>query len=180
MKKLYTILALVGISLIFSAGVNAQKSYKFGHIDSQMLLQQMPEREQAKAQLEKYAKQLEDQVSALQGELERKSQQYQAQADSLAPLLKQDREKELNQIYQRYQEFQQTAQQSLSQKESELMQPIIEKARKAIDDVAAENNFTYVFDIGTGVILHYSDESIDILPLVLTKLGITKTVTPTK
>jgi outer membrane protein len=180
MKKLYTIFALVGISLIFGANVNAQKPYKFGHIDSQMLLSQMPEREQAKTQLEKYAKQLEDQVAALQSELERKSQQYQAQADSLAPLLKQDREKELNQIYQRYQEFQQTAQQSLQQKETELMQPIIEKAKKAIDDVATENNFTYIFDIGTGAILHYSEESIDLLPLVLTKLGISKTVTPNK
>jgi outer membrane protein len=180
MKKLYSIIALVGLFLIFGGNVNAQKSYKFGHIDSQQLLSMMPEREQAKSQLEKYSKSLEDQVTAMQSELERKYQQYVAQQDSLSPLIKQAKEKELSEIQQRFQQFQQTAQQDLQQKESELMQPIIEKAKKAIDDVATENNFTYVFDIGTGVILHYSEESIDILPLVLTKLGISKPVTPTK
>jgi outer membrane protein len=135
----------------------------------------MPERAQAKVTLEKYAKDLEDQVAAMQTELETKYQQYLMKADSLSPLIKQAKEKEITDMQQRFQAFQQTAQQDLSSKESELLQPIIEKAKKAIDEVATENGFTYIFDIGTGVILHYSEESIDILPLVMTKLGISAT-----
>ena len=73
---------------------------------------------------------------------------------------------------QRLQAFQQTAQKDLSNKEGELLQPIIDKAKKAIDEVAAENNFTYVFDMSMGAILYHSEQSVDMLPLVLKKLGI--------
>ena len=60
----------------------------------------------------------------------------------------------------------------MSAKEGELLQPIIEKAKKAIDDVAAENGFLYVFDMSMGAILYNSDQSVDLMPLVLKKLGV--------
>ena len=132
----------------------------------------MPEREQARVQLEKYAKQLEDQMAAMQTELESKYQQYLEQRDSLPQVLLEAKERELTDIQQRFQTFQQTAQKDLSAKEGELLQPIIDKAKKAIDDVAAENGFIYVFDMSMGAILYNSDQSVDLLPLVLKKLGI--------
>ena len=132
----------------------------------------MPEREQARVQLEKYAKQLEDQMAAMQTELESKYQQYLEQRDSLPQVLLEAKERELTDIQQRFQTFQQTAQKDLSAKEGELLQPLIDKAKKAIDDVAAENGFIYVFDMSMGAILYNSDQSVDLLPLVLKKLGI--------
>lgn len=170
MKKIFTLVAVVALSA-FATVANAQ-TFKFGHIDSGALLQQMPEREQARVQLEKYAKQLQDQMSAMQTEFETKYQAYMEQADSLPQVLRETKERELAEIQQRFQVFQQTAQQDLSTKEGELLQPIIEKAKNAIDEVAAENGFIYVFDMSTGAILYNSDQSTDLLPLVLKKLGI--------
>jgi outer membrane protein len=171
MRKLIAIAVLV-LAVSFSNSMQAQTQYKFGHIDSNKLLSQMPQREKAKVDLEKYAKQLESTLSGMQTEFERKYQDYVANADSMSNLIRQTKEAELGEMQQRIQNFQQTAQQDLAQKENELLQPIIMKARTAIEEVAQEQGFTYVFDVGTGVILHFSDASIDILPLVKTKLGI--------
>jgi len=54
------------------------------------------------------------------------------------------------------------------------MKPVIEKADSAIKKVAKANGFTYIFDTSTGVILYFSEQSVDIGPLVKKELGITK------
>lgn len=170
MKRFLTLVAVFAFAAMNNI-TNAQE-LKFGHIDSNQLLQQMPERTKAQAELEKYAKQLEDQMAAMQTEFETKYQQYMAQADSLPPVLREAREQELANIQQRFQTFQRTAQNEMATKEGALLQPVIEKAKQAIDDVAAENGFIYIFDISSGTILYQSEKSVDILPLVLAKLGI--------
>ncbi len=169
MKK-FSVLILITV-LFLSSNTFAQK-YKFGHIDASQLIQAMPEREQAKTTLQKYAKQLEDQLGEMQKELQNKQQDYVAQKDTISDLIRQTKEDELQSLYQRVQTFQQTAQQDLQKKENDLMQPIIEKARNAIKDVATENGFTYIFDTSAGVILYWSDDSQDVTTLVKKKLAI--------
>lgn len=170
MKKLFLLAVAV---LMLSAGAANAQSFKFGHIDTGKLLQAMPDRLEAQSQLEKHAKMYEDQMLAMQTEFEKKYKEYQEQAETLTPVIRESKESELAEIQQRFQAFRQTAQQEVSNKEAELMQPIIEKAKKAIDDVAAENNFTYVFDISTGSLVYFNEsQSVDILPMVFAKLGI--------
>jgi outer membrane protein len=171
MRRILTI-AIVLATILISNNSFAQKQYKFGHVDSNELLSMMPERATAKTELESYAKQLENTLMSMQTELEKKYQEYQTNAESLSPIIRQTKESELQEMQQRMQTFQQSAQQDLSQKENELLQPIIAKARKAIDEVAEEGGYIYIFDIGSGTILHHSSDSEDILPLVKAKLGI--------
>ncbi len=172
MKRILSLALLFVITFTISNNTTAQTTLKFGHIDSNALLTIMPEREAAKNALEAHAQQLEETLTVMQAEFERKYTDYVAKGDSLSPLIRQTKEAELGEIQQRIQAFQQNAQQELSAKEGELLQPIIQKARDAISEVAAENGYLYVFDLGTGVILHFSEESEDILPLVKVKLGI--------
>ncbi|MDA3892871.1 MAG: OmpH family outer membrane protein [Salinivirgaceae bacterium] len=171
MKKILTIVILL-VATFAGSQTFAQKQYKFGHIDSNALLSIMPERENAKVELEKYAKQLESTLTSMQSEFERKYQNYVVSADSLSKLLRETKEGELSEMQQRIQNFQQTAQQDLGEKENELLQPIIAKAKTAISEVSEEGGYLYVFDVGTGVVLHHSADSEDILPLVKVKLGI--------
>lgn len=171
MKKILSIALLFAVLAITNNAV-AQTTYKFGHIDSNELLSIMPEREAAKVTLEKHAQQLEETLTVMQAEFEKKYNEYVANADSLSPLIKQTKEAELGEIQQRIQAFQQQAQQELGQTENELLAPIIEKARGAISEVAAENGYLYVFDLGTGALLYHSEDSENILPLVKVKLGI--------
>ena len=171
MKKIVTV-AIVLATILMGSQAFAQKQYKFGHVDSNQLLSMMPERASAKVELENYAKQLENTLMSMQTEFEKKYQEYTAGADAMSPFIRQTKEAELGEMQQRIQTFQQSAQQDLGQKENELLQPIIEKARQAISDVGAEGGYIYIFDIGTGAVLHVSSDSEDIMPLVKAKLGI--------
>ena len=169
--KNYLRFSIVAMLLLIGTTSFAQ-NFKFGHINSQELLSLMPERDSAQLTLENYAQQLEDQLEVMQVEYNTKVQQYLAEQENYTDLIKQTKEQELTDLQERIQGFQATAQQDIQRKEAELIQPIINKAEKAIKDVAKENGFTYVFDIARGSILYFSELSQDILPLVKTKLGL--------
>ncbi len=172
MKNFFSSLIIILLFLGFST--NNAKAQKFGHIDSNKLMEIMPDKAQAKVELESFAKGLEEQLQAMQGELQSKYQDYMSKKETLTELIKQTKEQELQDLQGRIQTFQGTAQQELQKKEMELLQPIIQKAQDAIKAVGKEQGLTYVYDIGTGAIVYYSDESKDILDLVKIKLGITE------
>jgi outer membrane protein len=94
------------------------------------------------------------------------------QDKTTSQLILQTKEEEMNTLQQRMQNFQQSAEQTLSTRGTELFKPIQDKAIKAVTDVAAENGFTYIFDTAGGAVVYTSPDSQDILPLVKTKLGL--------
>lgn len=144
---------------------------KFGHINSNELLMSMPERDSAEKTLQNEARQLESALQTMSKEYETKVAEYQANAAAWSDVIKASKAKEIGQLEQRIQEFQSSAQESLERAEQELMKPLIDKAKKAIEDVAKENGYGYIFDSGVGAIL-YSPEGDDIMPLVKKKLMI--------
>ena len=151
----------------------AQVKIKLGHIDSMELLQAMPGRDSAQKVLQDYSKVLETQMTAMQKELETKYQEYQTNGSTWPPTVLQVKQKDLEDLQARIEAFQQSAQKDLKEKESELLKPIIDKAKKAIEEVAKENGYTYIFDSSVGVLL-YSESSDDIMALVKKKLNIKK------
>jgi len=172
MKRTLSIFVIM-LALTFGSVSYAQKAnIKLGHINSQELLSLMPEKDSAQAAFEKYQKKLADQLDVMQVEFNKKYQEYVAEQNNLTDLIRQTKEQELNDVNKRIQDFQQTAQQDMQKKQNELMQPVVEKAQKAIKDVARENGFTYIFDLATGGILYFSENTENILPLVKTKLGL--------
>jgi len=162
----------IAIALLLSTTGFSQTKTKFGHLNSNDLFALMPEKEASQKTLQEYSKQLEDQLTAMQDELEKKYNDYQANSATFSDMIKKTKEEELTSMQQRIQTFQQNAQTELQKKESELLQPIIEKAKKAIEEVAKENGYTYIFDTGTGALLYWPKDSDDIIALVKTKLGI--------
>jgi len=162
---------IVFCTVLFSGGLSAQ-TLKFGHIDFQQLLQLMPEREAAKTALEKIQTDLESKLGAMQKEYSDKGKEYVALAqskDTNDALLK-AKQDEVQSIQERIQTFQQTAQESLQKEEAKQFQPVIEKARKAINDVAKEQGLIYVFEVNG--VLYHSEQSVDLLSMVKTKLAI--------
>lgn len=170
MKKLF-----VGIFCLscfcFLSGLNAQANLKFGHINSVELMQSMPETDSAQATLQAYAKELEGTVKMMQTELENKQMEYQNSQNQWSDLIKQTKQRELQDLYARTQEFMEQADLDYKEKSQSLLSPITEKAKKAIEDVAKEGKYSYIFDTSTGVVL-YSPEGDDVMPLVKKKLGV--------
>ncbi|MFB6320488.1 OmpH family outer membrane protein [Saccharicrinis sp. FJH54] len=153
--------------------VNAQTKFKFGHIDSQALIQKMPEMDKAMNDLEDLQTSNNEKLKMMQGELQKLNTKYVSESKTLDAITRQSREKELQMMSQNIQDFYQSAQKDMQQKQTELTQPILDKARKAVEEVGRENGFTYIFDLAKGEVLYMGDQSIDIMPLVLKKLGIT-------
>ena len=165
MKKVLLTL-MVCIGFILSA-----QAQKFGYLNSNELLAMMPESIEMQEELQTYAKGLESQLSAMQAEYEKKVVEYQQNETSYTDVIKEDKIREIESIQQRVVEFQKNAQQSLSEKEAELFTPIRDKAMMAIDNVAKEGNYTFIFDSGSGSFL-YAAESENVLSLVKSKLGL--------
>lgn len=167
------------VAVLFLAGsiqLNAQ-TYKFGHIDTQKLLQSLPDYSQAQEKLQAEGKSIQDQMEIMQVELNNKYNDYMeneklpaGDPKKWSDIVKADKEREIQDLQKRAQEFQMTAQQKMQEKQQELMKPILEKIDNAIKEVAKENKFTYIFEVTT--LLYYSEESIDITPMVKAKLGV--------
>jgi outer membrane protein len=159
--------------LLMTAGITKGQE-KFGHINLQALIQLMPERTAAETEYNKQAKDLEDMLTDMQKELETKYTEYLTKRDSLSEIVRKAKETDLQDLQQKIQNFNQVAQQQLSQKQNEMLKPIFEKAQKAVGDVAKEKGLLYVFDVSgeLGTVLYHSNESLDVLPLAKVKLGI--------
>jgi outer membrane protein len=171
MKNILKI-AVVGCLLILgSFSANAQK---VAHIHLDSLINLMPESKTAQAAVQEYAKQLENEVTKMQAELQRLYEEYQAKSKDWAELVRASKEKELNDLNQRITDFQQQAQQDYQKKTAELSKPVFDKAKKAIEQVAKENSYKYVLDTSSGVVIYFEPTE-DIIGLVMKKLGITAT-----
>jgi outer membrane protein len=164
---------LVSMILLF-VGVGMNNSYaqklKLGHVQVDSIFQIMPERTQAEQELQQYSKQLENQLMTMNAELESKYNEYLESSETWPATLKQDKEEELNGLQQRIENYQMRAQQDLQTKEAELLQPIYEKIRTAIKDVASEEGFTYIYD--ASMLLYKSDDSLNVTKKVKAKLSL--------
>ncbi len=164
-------ITLLMIVVVLSTSVNAQKGVKVGHINSNDLLTAMPERTAVQKELEDYANQLKITLDAMRKEYETKVAEFQGKQDVMTDIIKNNKIKEITDLEKRITEFQQTAEADIQKKEQSLLQPIIDKAKNAINEVAKEGSFTYILDSSVGVVL-YSVEGDDILPAVKKKLGL--------
>lgn len=170
MKKVLFLSTIIFLSS-FTFKVNAQTKSKFGHVDFAALYSLMPEKDSATIKYQKFAKDLSDTYNAMKQEFETKYQDFTANQATMSQLIQQTKSKELQDLQKRITDFEQSAQTELADKEKELSSPIIEKARKAVQDVAKENGFNYIFNSTEGLLL-YAEPSDDVTSLVKKKLNL--------
>lgn len=164
---------IVAMALLLSTASEAfaQTAPKFGHIDRQKLMLMLPQRKDAEAKMQAFAKTLEERLKAMGTEYQSKLAEAQARAEQMTNTEREIAMRELQDLEQRIVAAQEKAQEDLAKQEEELLDPMIRTTTDAIRAVAEENGFTYIFDTSTGTVLYF-DRGEDILPLVKTKLGI--------
>ena len=167
MKK--TLILIAACLFAFGGSAVAQKNIKLGHINSQELLSIMPGRDAAKDTLQKEASEIENTLKTMQAELERISNEFVQKQAEWTELIRNTKRSEIQDMQNRIQAFYESAQKQLQDREAELTKPIVDRAKKAIEDVAREGGYTYIFD---GAALLYSQDSEDIMPQVKKKLGL--------
>jgi outer membrane protein len=145
---------------------------KLGHINSQDLLNAMPEVATAQKQLQSAAADYQTQADKLRDEYNRRLKELITQKDTLLPAILEERQNSLTDLEKRLETFNQTAQTELQKEQQDLMQPILDKVKQAINEVGVENKFSYIFDTSAATVLFFSKETEDVLPLVKKKLGL--------
>ena len=143
MKKLVLMLMLLAPMTMMAQ--------KFGKVNTQTIMQALPDVAKADGELEALQKQKDNELKAMQEEFQRKADEYQKGASTMNATAKQQKETELQGLQQKIQQAYQDGQQELQKKSNELMQPIVAKVRAAIDAVGKAGNYTYIFEEGAAI-----------------------------
>ena len=144
---------------------------KIGWIISSDLLAAMPEKVKADSDISKYARDFQTQIESMMKEYQTKGQAFQASEKTMSEPIKEVKMKEIQDLQNRIETIQQSAKEKVNQKQQDLYQPILDKAEKAINAVAKEKGFDYIFDRNGGTLL-FGRDSDNILQLVKAKMGI--------
>ena len=162
----------MAIGLLLSMSAQAQK---FGFVNSGSILEAMPQVKEAESNLEALGKQLQAKGEKMMQDFQLKYQELErkVQAGEITPKAQETETAALEEERNKILAYDQDMQKQLGDKREALLAPILEQVKTAIDAVAKENGYTYIFDgsPGVGVIL-YADESTNVTALVKTKLGI--------
>ena len=143
---------------------------KFGIINTQPVVESLPETKEAAAHIENASQKYPDEFKNFQDELEKKYSEYQAMGDDTPQVMKDRRMKDLQDLNTRMNEFRATAEQDLQRQQEQLFAPIQQKIHDAITAVGKEGGFTFIFE---NMVPVYTGESvIDVTDLVKAKLGV--------
>ena len=165
MKKILFVAALAVLSL--TAGAQA----KFAHVNFSELVQLMPEADKARATMNASSKEAQETYQAMADEFNSKYQQYQQKAETWAASTRAAKEKEITDIQQRIQEFEQNVQAELQQQQQQLMAPIYQKAQETVEAIAKKAGYIFVFDKSTALYVDPA-QSDDITAAARKALGI--------
>lgn len=176
MKKYFT---LAVVAFMFFALPNVAKaqvakatSTTMAHLNLDSLLQISPRFKAATDSAELYMTSLQNQLYAMQVEYQRKLNEYDSLQKVWSPLIKALKEKEIRDLENNIQAFQQQAQDDFTAYRGKLYEPVFAEIDKAIEAVAVAHGYRYVIDDTKGNGLLYAAKSDDIFTEVRIKLNI--------
>ncbi len=153
-------------------GLTTANAQKFGHVNTQEIIQAMPEYTTAKAEIDKLTAQYEADLKSMQDELQKKADAFDKEQATLPENIKQRRQTELQEMYQKIQQSYQDNQQALQKASSEKMQAITTKVLEAIKAVGQAGDFVMINEINAGIPYISTTLSTDVTAQVKTKLGL--------
>ena len=170
--KMKNLTIILFVLLIGGFGLANAQSIKVGIVDLQMVVEQLPDAKKIDSQIKELATTYQDSLLKMQGDLESQFQTYQKQKGMMTQEQQLQTEQDLQALNQQVLQFQQAKfgqQGELQMKRLELLQPLRNKIKAAIDEVSASEKLTLVLDKSTETVL-YSDDSLDITFKVLDNL----------
>ena len=167
MKK-FIICAICAICGFTTANAQA----KFGHVNTQEIIQAMPEFAAARTDIEKLTQQYDADLKSMQEELQKKAEAFEKEESTLPENIKTRRNQELQDLYQRIQQTYQDNQQAMQKAQQEKMQAITTKVLDAIKAVGQEGNYVYIMEMGAGIPYISTTLSTDVTAQVKAKLGL--------
>ena len=149
MKKLFLMLMLYAPMTLFAQ--------KFGHLDSQALLQSLPEAIAIQSKLEAKGKEYQKQIEDMQAELQRQAEAYDKSKSTMNATKQAETEKNLQDMYTKIQQTAQDNQKAFNEAQQKQLGPVLEKVRNAIAAVAKTGNYVYIMEKAAGQPLYINE-----------------------
>lgn len=159
---------LMVLAILCFATVTTYAQGKYGHINSQEVMKMMPGADSLQIKLEIFQQSLQNEYQTMVDEFNTKQKVFDETAGTMIPSVRKSKENELLALKNRILALQEDVQSDIEEYQYTLVKPLQDKLQKAIDEVAKERGFTYIFD--TQILLYSGGE--DITPYVKAKLGI--------
>jgi len=163
---------LCAICAICGLTASAQSQPKFGHVNTQEIIQAMPEFTAARTEIEKLTEQYQADLKSMQDELQKKAEAFEKEEATLPENIKTRRNQELQDLYQRIQQTYQDNDQALAKAQQEKMQAITTKVLEAIKSIGQEGGYVYIMEMGAGIPYISTTLSTDLTAQVKAKLGL--------
>ena len=170
MRRAFVIRGALLAALVPAVAAAQGVGQKMAYVNTQAVLGSAPGRAEAEAAFEKEMTGLRAQVQKLSDSLNALQEAYAKEEVSLSPAAKETKLKTLREKQADYQERVQKLNDQASQKEAELMQPIMDLVRRSLDEVRAEGGYAFIFDVSQGQFIVAADKNLDVTDRVLAKL----------
>jgi outer membrane protein len=161
------IFALCAIALV--PCITVAQAPKIGLVNTETIIKELPEAQEASKKLEDLAAKLRDTVQMMQKEFETRIEQYRKQEALMSGDAKRKEEETLNALRQRLLQFNEEKSQDLQRMREGFLNPLRDKVRDAVNIVAKEEKMTLVLDKLAGLVL-YSEDKSDITFKVLDRM----------
>ncbi len=163
MKKLILMLMLCAPMAVFAQ--------KFGKVNTQVVVQSLPDYAKAQGEMAALSKQKENDLKAMQDELNRKAQDYEKSKSAMNPTKQKETEEELQGLGTKIQQAYQDAQKELNDKNTALLEPILTKVQNAITAVGKAGGYTAIYELGNSGVVYFGDNVKDVTDEVKAKMG---------
>ncbi|WP_291100903.1 MULTISPECIES: OmpH family outer membrane protein [unclassified Flavobacterium] len=147
MKQIKTLLIAAILVLGASQTINAQA--KTAHVDVSEIMTKLPAMMDAQKQLEKLSATYDADYKKMAEEFQTKLKKYDTESATVTEAINAERQKEVQDMQKRIQDFGQNAQKELQQKQEDITKPIYEKVRASIQKVGKAKGYQYVLDGAT-------------------------------
>ena len=144
-----------------------------GYASVRNLVSRLPELQNVNLTMDTLRQEFTEELQSMVGEFQLKSENFQKQSAMLNDIIRESKRAELLKMERSIQEFQDKANEALSEREGELMSPLLNKVQTAIDKVSKARGYTHVFNLDAGTpLLLYAEPQFQIDSLVLLELNI--------
>ncbi|MCF0192339.1 MAG: OmpH family outer membrane protein [Prevotella sp.] len=143
MKKLLMIALLAAPMTVFAQ--------KFGHVNTQAVVQSLPDFIKSNGEIESQAKIYENELKTMQDEIQKQAAAYEQAQATMSATQKEAKEKELVELQQKLQQTYQDNQQALQKMQQDKLQPILTKVQNAIKNVGKAGGYVYIMDVAAGI-----------------------------
>ena len=163
--------APVALALIAASSGRAQaQGQKLAYIQSSILLDQAPGRAEAEAQFVKETDVYKEQIKRMSDSLNAMVAAFEKKQASLTPAQRETQGKEIQAKEAGYQTRTRELEQKANQRQSELVQPILDRIKLAIEDIRVEGGYAFIFNADQGSPIVALDKNLNVTDRVLTKL----------